>query len=236
MSPPPFESPDVVDAYEDWLATPWGRLVEGIEVDLLQELLAPVPARARVLDIGCGTGWLGSALLDRGWSVSGVDFSPRMLARARQRFPVVRGDAARLPFRDGAVDAAVVSAVLDFVPDPVAVLREARRVARRRVVVLALARNSWLATRRRIAGRRGHPIFSRARFYSRSELIAFARAAGAEPEGVTGAVFLPPTIGGRLPALERALRGRRMPCAGLIAFSLRGSAPPIPVPSAHPPP
>jgi SAM-dependent methyltransferase len=225
MRTDPFETSALVDAYEDWLAKPWGRLVESIEVEALRNLLAPIPAGARVLDVGCGTGWLGRALVDQGWSVSGVDLSQRMLARARQRFPVVRGDATRLPFRDGAFDAAVVSAVLDFVPDPAAVLREARRVARQRVVVLALARNSWLATRRRIAGRRGHPIFSRARFHSRSELLAFARAAGAEPNDVSGALFLPPAIGGRMPALERALRGPWMPCAGLIAFAMHGSAP-----------
>lgn len=231
MSIAPFESSAVVDAYEDWLATPWGRLVESIETETLRDLLSPIPTGARVLDVGCGTGWLGRTLVDHGWRVSGVDLSQRMLARAHQRFPVVCGDAARLPFRDGAFDAAVVSAVLDFVPDPALVLREARRVARRRVVVLALARNSWLATRRRIAGRRGHPIFSRARFHSRRELLAFARAAGAEPQHVIGALFLPPSIGGRLPALERTLRGRWMPGAGLLAFAMNGSAQTIAVPS-----
>src|SRR4029079_3719509 len=96
------------------------------------------------------------------WRVSGVDISQRMLARAATRFPVVCGDAGRLPLRDGAFDAAVVSAVLDFVPDPAAVLREARRVTRQRVVVLALARNSWLATRRRTPGAPGPRRLSRA--------------------------------------------------------------------------
>lgn len=232
----PFDDAVVVDTYEDWLATGWGRLVESTEIESLRTLLAPVPVGAQVLDVGCGTGWLGRAIAEDGRRISGVDLSQRMLERARRRFPVVRGDAARLPFRDGAFDAAVVSAVLDFVPDPVAVLREARRVARRRVVVLALARHSWLATRRRIAGRRGHPIFSRARFHSRRELCAFARAAGAEPEHVGGALFLPPAIGGRLPTLERALRGPRLPFAGLISFAMRGSGAPADVPFDSPSP
>lgn len=221
MGDAPFELPDVVDAYEDWLSTPWGRMVGRIEVEALRGLLAPLASGARVLDVGCGTGWLGAALGDQAWRVSGVDRSLRMLARAAGRFPVVRGEAERLPFRDGAFDAAMVSAVLDFVPDPTRVLREARRVARERVAVLALARNSWLATRRRVAGGRGHPIFSHVRFHSRRELLELARAAGAEPEHVTGAVFLPPSVGQRLPGLERALIGRWMPGAGLIAFSMR---------------
>jgi SAM-dependent methyltransferase len=223
MLPAPFERADVVDAYEDWLATPWGRLVESIEIDALRSLLAPLPAGARVLDVGCGTGWLGRAMVDHGWRVSGVDLSQRMLARAQQRFPVVCADAARLPFQDRSFDGALVTAVLDFVPYPVAVLREARRVASQRVAVLALGGGSWLAMRRRFAGRRGHPIFSQASFYSPAKLMEMARAAGCEPERVTGSLFLPPALAGRWPKLELALRGRSTFGAGLIGFSMPAS-------------
>jgi ubiquinone/menaquinone biosynthesis C-methylase UbiE len=145
-----------------------------------------------------------------------------MLVTARKRASVVQGDAARLPFRDGAFERVFLVAVLDFVEDPVAVLREARRVARDRVVVLALARGSWIAWRRRVQGRLGHPIFRRARFYSRRRLLRFARAAGAEPEQVRGILVLPPAISGRWPRFEERLSRGYMPFAAVVGFRLPG--------------
>lgn len=51
----------------------------------LHELWAADPAKVRsVLDVGCGTGLMAKALMDRGYEVVGVDASPDMLARARQ--------------------------------------------------------------------------------------------------------------------------------------------------------
>lgn len=220
--PTPFERPDVVAPYEDWLATPYGAWVAQVEEALLAELLAPLTAGARVLDLGCGTGWLAERLARRGWKVVGLDPSAAMLERAARRVSVVRGDGLRLPFADGAFDAVCVTAVLDFVGDPAGLLREARRVARERVVVVALARDSWLAWRRRWQGRRGHPIFSRARFHPRGRLFAFARAAGARPERARGALYLPPSLGPRMPELEHALARSTLRGAGLLGFTLRG--------------
>ena len=50
-------------------------------------VLADLPAEARVLDIGCGTGHLARILTDRGFDVVGIDISPKMLAIARQNAP-----------------------------------------------------------------------------------------------------------------------------------------------------
>ncbi len=219
----PFERAEVAETYEDWLQTPYGRLVKQIEVELIVDGLAPLSPGASLLDVGCGTGWLGLELRERGFRVTGVDMSSAMLARAQSRFTVVRGDAMRLPFADRSFDGAYVTAVLDFVSDPVAVLAEARRVARERVVVMALASGSWLAWRRRFAGWRGHPIFGQAQFYSRRRLFSFARQAGAEPDNVSGALVLPPAVSTIFPAIELALRGRSLPGVGLVAFSLPGT-------------
>ena len=66
----------------------------------------------RVLDACCGTGDLGIAAAHAGARVTGVDFSERMLERARQKAPElewVQGDALALPFSDGAGPCAVLS-------------------------------------------------------------------------------------------------------------------------------
>lgn len=48
--------------------------------DLLLDVLPPAPAR--VADLGCGTGTLARLLVDEGYTVDGLDFSPEMIRRA----------------------------------------------------------------------------------------------------------------------------------------------------------
>ena len=65
----------------------------------------------RVLDACCGTGDLAVEAERRGGRVVGLDFSPRMLERARKKSGAiewVQGDALALPFADGEFDAATV--------------------------------------------------------------------------------------------------------------------------------
>src|SRR5579862_2687970 len=66
----------------------------------------------RVLDAACGTGDLAVADLRAGAaSVAGLDFSPRMLERARRKSGAVdwiEGDLLALPFEDAAFDAATI--------------------------------------------------------------------------------------------------------------------------------
>lgn len=88
----------------------------------------------RVLDACCGTGDLaiaaGAAGADR---VVGVDFSERMLGRARRKAPGlewVQADVLALPFDDGSFDAAVVGFGIRNVEDLGAALGELRRVLR----------------------------------------------------------------------------------------------------------
>ena len=82
----------------------------------------------RVLDLAGGTGRVAAALTPERDAVV-ADVSAPMLARARERgLPTVRGDAGRLPIRDGAVDAAVVVDAYHHLPDREAAVREAARV------------------------------------------------------------------------------------------------------------
>jgi len=86
----------------------------------------------RVLDAACGTGDLAIAGLRAGaGKVTGLDFSERMLERARRkdaRIDWVRGDMLALPFADGTFDAATVGFGVRNVADLEAGLRELRRV------------------------------------------------------------------------------------------------------------
>ncbi len=98
--------------------------------------LVPGP---RVLDLGIGP---GTSALEMARAVPahqqlGLDRSRRMLrlaaARSRRRrlhLPLVQGDAVALPFRSASLDGVTGHSLLYLVPDPLAALREVRRVLR----------------------------------------------------------------------------------------------------------
>jgi len=87
----------------------------------------------RVLDACCGTGDLAVEAERRGGRVVGLDFSERMLERARKKSGAiewVQGDALALPFGDGEFDAATVGFGVRNLADLEGGLRELARVLR----------------------------------------------------------------------------------------------------------
>lgn len=98
--------------------------------------LADPPARARVLDVGCGTGILLALCVERGLRAHGVDPSGAMLEVARRRLgetaDLRRSGGQQLPFGDGQLDAVFATMVLHEL-DPVSrrdTLAEMIRVTR----------------------------------------------------------------------------------------------------------
>ncbi len=86
-----------------------------------------------VLDIGAGEGYVGEALHGRtGARVTLAD----VVGMNRTRLPHLQFDGSRLPFADAAFDATVLYFVLHHAENQEAVLREALRVSRRRVVIV----------------------------------------------------------------------------------------------------
>lgn len=96
----------------------------------------------RVLDVATGTGLVAAELRRRGFSVSGVDQSPEMLAVARRRFgdevELVHASAEALPFADRSFDHLTVTYLFRYVADPGATLAELARVVRSGGVIASL--------------------------------------------------------------------------------------------------
>lgn len=79
----------IIGLYEDnaaaWDAIRGGELHERGWIDGFTALLAP---GASILDLGCGSGDpIARHLIERGYSVTGLDSSPSLIARCRERFP-----------------------------------------------------------------------------------------------------------------------------------------------------
>ncbi|MBI3660819.1 class I SAM-dependent methyltransferase [Candidatus Acetothermia bacterium] len=97
--------------------------------------LAP---ESRILELGCGPGYLWKENLDRipkGWEITLSDFSPGMLDEAKQNlssnqrafgFQVI--DAQSIPFDDGSFDALIANHMLYHVPDRAKAFSEIHRV------------------------------------------------------------------------------------------------------------
>ncbi len=117
------------DAYDRFM----GRYSATLSSQLAD--LAGVTSGQRVLDVGCGSGMLTAELVARlgAASVAAIDPSVPFVEAVRDRHPGVdvrHGVAGELPFGDGEFDAALSQLVVNFMPDPVAGLREMARVTR----------------------------------------------------------------------------------------------------------
>ncbi|MEA2438227.1 MAG: hypothetical protein QOF65_2783, partial [Thermoleophilaceae bacterium] len=102
-----------------------------------------------VLEIGCGDGSLLAELSSRGFggSLSGFDISPAAVELAEGRgVPRVASlavfDGKSLPVADRSFDLGVLSHVLEHVPEPLPLLREAARACRALIVEVPLERNA----------------------------------------------------------------------------------------------
>jgi SAM-dependent methyltransferase len=110
------------------------KLVFNRRVETLAEWFAKlVPSAARVLDVGCGDGLISAELQSRrpDLTVTGIDVLPR----AHTHIPVEIFDGSRIPFADESFDVVLFCDVLHHTPAPTTLLHEARRVARRSVLI-----------------------------------------------------------------------------------------------------
>jgi len=92
-----------------------------------------IPPHSKVLDIGCGAGFLTNFLAQLGHEVSGVDLSPKSLdvARSKDRTGSVQyqmGDGMALGFEEKSFDVVAAMDLLEHVEDPQKVIAEASRV------------------------------------------------------------------------------------------------------------
>jgi methionine biosynthesis protein MetW len=156
-------------------------------------VLDAVPDGARVLDVGCATGYLAAELARRGCDVVGVELDPVAARQARAICrDVVVGDLDAPDTREavqravgGGVDVVICADVLEHVRDPWAVLAWLRTLLRPggHAVVSIPNIAHWTARRAVLRGRfdyRDHGLFDRThvRFFTRATARDLAHRAG----------------------------------------------------------
>lgn len=84
----------------------------------------------KLLDVGCAVGVFLSMARDRGWDVMGVDVSPFAVSYAREKLGLdaVAGELEDVELPDKHFDVITLWDVIEHFPDPIATLREVRRI------------------------------------------------------------------------------------------------------------
>lgn len=159
--PAPSEAPKYYPpAYYGGGRRRFPAFVERLQRALCEGRAAAVHAmlggNGRVLDIGCGPGFLLREFRARGWDVLGTEVSEESAAHARNtlNLPVTVGDIAALRFEPASFDAVVMWHVLEHMTDPQATLAEVARLLRPGGILLCavpnfgsfeagLARDKW---------------------------------------------------------------------------------------------
>jgi SAM-dependent methyltransferase len=122
-------------------------------VRILRELEANT-LPGRLLDVGCATGDFLVAAQERGWAAQGVELSGHAAGVARRRRVDVRvGTLRNARFPDAAFDVVTMLDVIEHLNDPMAELRETRRVLRPGGIICVETPN-WDSIYRRVLGRR----------------------------------------------------------------------------------
>ena len=119
------------DDFSDWYERDRGHGYHAMIDDLEVSLVRRYGQDRDLLEVGCGTGLLLQRTRDFARRCVGIDLSPGMLAKAKDRsLPVLQGAATVLPFRDSSFDVAYSFKVLAHVENIQLALAEMARVVR----------------------------------------------------------------------------------------------------------
>jgi 2-polyprenyl-6-hydroxyphenyl methylase/3-demethylubiquinone-9 3-methyltransferase len=164
---------------------------------VIEERLGPGPRR--VLDIGCGAGFLSNFLAGRGHDVTGLDSSAESLAVARTRDTTgaaryLEGDALRISLDSGVFDAVCAMDFLEHVDRPDLAIAEAARMLRPGGLFFFYTFNrnplSWLIAIKGVEWfvRNTPPrLHQLSLFIKPKELACYCRRSGLEPRETFGA-------------------------------------------------
>jgi SAM-dependent methyltransferase len=164
------------------------KMIYGRRVEILARHLSEfTPDNSTVLDVGCGDGLLANLVEQRcpGVATRGID----IFVRPKTHIPVLEFDGERIPYPDKSHDVVRFVDVLHHTPNPVTLLAEAKRVARKHIIIKDHNRNGLFANQTLklmdYAGNAHHGVVLPYNYWSRKQWAgAFAQLGLREEERI----------------------------------------------------
>jgi 2-polyprenyl-3-methyl-5-hydroxy-6-metoxy-1,4-benzoquinol methylase len=137
---PPPEPDDIIKLYDQSYYDPWGiggadnateRMKKATFHDKLDAIERFVPAKGRILDIGCATGFFLDAARERGWEVYGVELSAYSSTIARNKLGndrIITGTVEEAGYENGSFDVVVMTDVIEHVVNVQSFVKEVARI------------------------------------------------------------------------------------------------------------
>lgn len=90
-----------------------------LDSEFVSSFINVLPEKAKILDLGCGTGRLLGVFQKKGFSITGLDLSEKMLEIAKKNFPqikFVKSDMRKTRFKNNSFDALIVAYSVIHIP------------------------------------------------------------------------------------------------------------------------
>lgn len=210
--------------YDQWYQSPKGSYVGDLERELLADLMKPERGES-LLDVGCGTGYFSLFFHQLGLKVTGLDSSEEMLDVARGKIKekkdieFISGEATRLPFPDNSFDIVTLITSLGFIKEPYKAIKEAFRIARKRVILGTLNKYSIWALYRKIEGLFTPTVYNGARFYSLKGLQNLVIPQAKNSKIIWRSILFLPSFP-RLRRIEKNLSRFKMPLGAFLVLGI----------------
>lgn len=160
---------DIIKNYESYYQQKYKK-AERSEKTLLKKLLDNLGETKSLLEVGCGTSHFTRWFESYGLECIGLDLSDMMLKEAKKMWTkatLLQSESSFMPFKSKSFDVVAFIACLVYMPNPLKVICEASRVARKGIIFGLINKWSLPTLRRMIQVKMGkNPYYKNAKFYS----------------------------------------------------------------------
>lgn len=168
-----FDFDKAADSYDDWYESVVGAMYDRLEKGAFDKLLKGNNYGKQLLEIGCGTGHWSEYFSGKGFDVTGVDISEKMIKKADEKnIPNCRfqiADGQKLGFSDNSFDIAAAVTTLEFAEEPEKMISEMRRCVKPGGKLLFGVLNS-LSSYNRKRREKTESIYASAKLFSPGQL------------------------------------------------------------------
>jgi len=132
----PFLSNDAFEEYYRYLSDKHIERDTDLNKECLEKILTSIVGKS-VLDVGCGRGYLAKRIAsEKKIGVVGIDIIVPEVDHAIEGVEFVKNNVEKLPFRDKSFDTVICTHTLEHVLDIEKVVREIRRVAKKKIIIV----------------------------------------------------------------------------------------------------